>query len=63
LSEVFRVTKFIPVIIFVVLFIHETIVITFHMWMNPWFLAFIFSALGAFIAFVVDFIAILKEHY
>jgi hypothetical protein len=34
LSDIFRVTKFIPVIIFVVLFIHETIVITFHIWMN-----------------------------
>jgi hypothetical protein len=63
MSDVFRVTKFTPIIIFVVLFIHETIVITFHMETNPWILALIFSMAGATAAFVVDFIAILKDHY
>ncbi|HEY6535753.1 MAG TPA: hypothetical protein VIY08_08180 [Candidatus Nitrosocosmicus sp.] len=63
MNDVFNVTKFTPIIIFVVLFIHETIVITFHMETNPWILALIFSIAGATAAFVVDFIAILKDHY
>lgn len=63
MRDVFNVTKFTPIIIFVILFIHEIIVITFHIETNPWILALIFSAVGAIGAFTVDFIGILKEHF
>lgn len=63
LKGVFKVTKFTPIIVFVVLLAHESIVNIFHLELDPWILALSLSAVGAGLAFAVDFIVLWRDHF
>lgn len=51
IKGVANVIKFTPIIVFVVLLAHESIVSIFHLELDPWLLAFSLSGIGAALAF------------